>query len=98
MSITPRPLRRTEAVAREAQRWREVAREWVHPSVLPATREQLSAHLIRENAPSWLVWRINARLHPHHVFVSVEEVVALGAAPQRRMSSLACRMPGEHHR
>jgi hypothetical protein len=87
MTTTPRPLRRTEAVAREAQRWREVAREWVHPSVLPATREQLSAHLIRENAPSWLVWRINARLHPHHVFASVEEVVALGAAPQRRKSS-----------
>ena len=87
MSASSRPLNRTEALARETQRWRDAARTWVHPSELPATREQLTAHLLGQGAPSWVLWRLNARLHASHVFASVEEIVALCGQPARRRSA-----------
>ena len=82
----PAALRRSESAAREAQRWRDAVHRWVQPTSLPATREQLMAHLLTAGAPNWLVWRVSARLHPTRVFATVEDVLAGGQASRRSPS------------
>ena len=83
----PRPLRHSASMARELQRWHDAVRQWVQPSALPATGEQLTAQLVSDRAPAWLVWRVNTCLHPSRVFSSVDEIVTLCVQPRRQRSA-----------
>jgi hypothetical protein len=74
-------------MARELQRWRDAVRQWVQPGALPATGEQLTAQLVSDRAPAWLVWRVNTCLHPSRVIGSVEEIVSLCVQPRRQRSA-----------
>lgn len=91
MPHVSRAVLRTESVALQRLRWREETRRWIHAGCLPATREQLTAHLLRSSAPSWLVWRMSACLPADRSFESVEEIASLmkrggnRAAPTREL-------------
>jgi hypothetical protein len=64
-------------------RWTEEARHWLHPGMLPATAEQLTAQLMALSAPSWLLWRLNAAVPDNRVLDSVDAVVRLLQHPDR---------------
>lgn len=77
MAQTPHSLLRTKAVALDAVRSREAVRQWVPATALPATREQLTAYLLGQSAPNWLIWRLNACVPLNRVVSSPEELVEL---------------------
>ena len=73
----PHSLLRTQAVALDSVRSREAVRQWVPATALPATREQLTAYLMGQGAPNWLIWRLNACVPLNRVVGSPEELVEL---------------------